>query len=47
LRVRSAGDARALAKGLSDGFRAPRGTRRRLRASTIWRMTRAGRPPVI
>ena len=47
VRLRSAGDARALAKGLSDGVRAPCGPRRRLSARTIWRMTRAGRPPVI
>ena len=45
--LRSAGDARALAKGLRDGVRQPCGTRRRLSARTIWRMTRAGRPPVI
>jgi GT2 family glycosyltransferase len=45
--VRSAGDARALAKGLRDGVRQPCGARRRLHARTIWRMTRAGRPPVI
>ena len=47
VRVRSAGDARALAKGLRDGMREPCGTRRPLSARTIWRMTRAGRPPVI
>jgi len=46
-RVRSAGDARALAKGLRDGLRRPCGERRTLRARTIWRMTRAGRPPVV
>jgi GT2 family glycosyltransferase len=45
--LRSAGDARALAKGLRDGFRHPCGERRRLKARTLWRMTRAGRPPVI
>jgi GT2 family glycosyltransferase len=45
--VRSAGDARALAKGLRDGVRQPCGERRRLSARTLWRMTRAGRPPVI
>jgi len=47
LRVRSAGDARALAKGLGDGLRRPCGARKRLRARTLWRMTRLGRPPVI
>ena len=46
-RLRSAGDARALAKGLRDGMREPCGTRRRLRPRTLWRMTRAGRPPLI
>ena len=45
--LRSAGDARALAKGLRDGVRHPCGGRRRLSARTLWRMTRAGRPPVI
>lgn len=45
--LRSAGDARALAKGFRDGVREPCGARRRLSARTIWRMTRAGRPPVI
>jgi GT2 family glycosyltransferase len=45
--VRSAGDARALAKGLRDGVRQPCGERRRLSARTLWRMTRAGRPPLI
>jgi GT2 family glycosyltransferase len=47
LRLRSAGDARALAKGMRDGLRRPCGPRRTLRARTLWRMTRAGRPPVI
>jgi len=45
--LRSAGDVRALAKGLRDGVRQPCGERRRLRARTLWRMTRAGRPPFI
>jgi GT2 family glycosyltransferase len=46
-RLRSAGDARALAKGLQDGMRQPCGARRRLQPRTLWRMTRAGRPPLI
>jgi GT2 family glycosyltransferase len=46
-RLRSRGDARALAKGLRDGLRVPCGPRRTLRARTLWRMTRAGRPPII
>lgn len=47
LRVRSGGDVRALAKGVRDGVRLPCGERRRLKPRTIWRMTRAGRPPVV
>jgi hypothetical protein len=47
LRLRSRADARALAKGLRDGIREPCGPRRKLRPRTLWRMTRAGRPPVI
>jgi GT2 family glycosyltransferase len=35
-------------RGYRDGLRGPgAGPRRRLRASTLWRMVRAGRPPVI
>lgn len=34
-------------RGFGEGFRAPTGGRRPLRWRTIWRMTRAGRPPVI
>ena len=47
LRARSAGDLRAIAKGLREGVREPCGTRKPLKAKTLWRMTRAGRPPVI
>ena len=47
LRIRSGGDARALAKGLRDGAREPCGATRKLRPRTLWRMTRAGRPPLI
>jgi GT2 family glycosyltransferase len=39
--------ARAALRGYRDGLRQPCGPRRRLRARTLWRMTRAGRPPVI
>lgn len=46
-RVRSAGDVRALARALRDGLREFPGERRTLAWSTIWRMTRAGRPPVL
>jgi hypothetical protein len=34
-------------RGVREGFRASSGGRHRLRWRTIWRMTRAGRPPVI
>jgi GT2 family glycosyltransferase len=34
-------------RGFREGFRAPAGPRRPIRWRTIWRMTRAGRPPVI
>lgn len=34
-------------RGYRDGMRAPCGPRRRLRARTLWAMTRAGRPPVL
>jgi len=47
LRMRRAGDLRAVAKALRDGVREPCGTRKTLSAKTLWRMTRAGRPPVI
>jgi GT2 family glycosyltransferase len=47
LRVRSAGDLRAVAKALRDGVREPCGDRKPLRARTLWRMTRIGRPPVV
>jgi GT2 family glycosyltransferase len=36
---------RAALRGYRDGLRAPRGSGRRLRARTLWRMARAGRPP--
>jgi hypothetical protein len=47
LRVRSAGDLRAVTKAMRDGLGEPCGTRKPLRASTLWRMTRIGRPPVV
>jgi len=34
-------------RGFREGFSAPAGRRRPIRWRTIWRMTRAGRPPVI
>jgi GT2 family glycosyltransferase len=45
--LRSPGRARAALRGYRAGLREPSGPRRPLRASTLWRMTRAGRPPVI
>ncbi|HEV3001099.1 MAG TPA: glycosyltransferase [Solirubrobacteraceae bacterium] len=46
-RLGSARERHALLRGYRDGLRTPCGPRRRLRAGTLWRMTRAGRPPVI
>jgi GT2 family glycosyltransferase len=45
--LRSPRRARAALRGYRDGLRQPCGVRRRLRAGTLWRMTRAGRPPLI
>jgi GT2 family glycosyltransferase len=45
--LRSPQRARAALRGYRDGLRGPCGPRRRLRVKTLWRMTRAGRPPVI
>ncbi|MFJ9621807.1 glycosyltransferase family 2 protein [Streptomyces sp. NPDC101181] len=38
---------RAWAGGFAEGVRTPCGRRRPIRWSTVWRMTRLGRPPVI
>lgn len=46
-RFRSRADLQSALRGYRDGARGPAGPRRRLRARTIWRMTAAGRPPVI
>jgi GT2 family glycosyltransferase len=40
-------DARAALRGYRDGARGPYPERRKLRARTLWRMTRVGRPPLI
>jgi GT2 family glycosyltransferase len=45
--VRSTTRARAALRGCRDGLRLPCGPRRRLHVNTLWRMTRAGRPPVV
>lgn len=47
LRLRSPRDARELLRGYRDGLRGPCGGRRRMSWRTVWRLTRAGRPPVI
>jgi GT2 family glycosyltransferase len=44
--LRAPGHARAALRGYRDGMLRPCGARRRLRAGTLWRMTRAGRPPI-
>ena len=40
-------NARSALRGYLDGTRGPYPERRKLRARTLWRMTRLGRPPVI
>ena len=45
--LRSPDRARAALRGYRDGVRGECGPRRRLSVKTLWRMTRAGRPPVI
>jgi GT2 family glycosyltransferase len=47
LLLRSPRDMRPALRGYRDGMRRPCGTRRRLRARTLWRMARAGRPPIV
>jgi len=46
-RTRSAAGLRAWAAGFAEGVRTECGVRRPMRWSTVWRMTRLGRPPVI
>ena len=46
-RLRSGRNAREALRGYRDGLRGPGGERRPLRARTLWRMTRAGRPPIM
>jgi GT2 family glycosyltransferase len=45
--LRSWRDLQEAARGYRDGLRQPCGERRPLRARTLWRMTLAGRPPII
>jgi GT2 family glycosyltransferase len=45
--LRSPGRTGAALRGYRDGLRQPCGPRRPLRAGTLWRMTRVGRPPVL
>jgi GT2 family glycosyltransferase len=44
---RARGRLRSALRGYRDGLRGECGPRRPLRARTLWRMTRAGRPPII
>ena len=44
---RSLADLRSVARGYLAGLREPCGERRPLRWATLWRMTRAGRPPLL
>jgi GT2 family glycosyltransferase len=46
-RAATSGNARAALRGYRDGVQGPFPKRRRLRARTLWRMTRSGRPPVV
>jgi GT2 family glycosyltransferase len=45
--LRSVDDAQQALRGYRDGLREPPGERRPLRWRTVWRMTRAGRPPIL
>ena len=47
IRVRSASAVRAWLSGFAEGWRTDPGQRRPISVRTAWRMTRAGRPPVI
>jgi GT2 family glycosyltransferase len=46
-RLRSGRAAIEVCRGYWDGLREPCGARRRMHWRTVWRMARAGRPPVI
>jgi GT2 family glycosyltransferase len=45
--LRSGRDAQDALRGYRDGLRQPAGERRPVSWRTIWRMTRAGRPPIV
>jgi GT2 family glycosyltransferase len=47
LLVRSRARIADAARGYRDGLRGPCGPRKTLQVKTLWRMTRAGRPPLI
>jgi GT2 family glycosyltransferase len=47
LRLRARADATEMMHGYWEGMRDPCGPRRRVRWRTVWRMTRAGRPPLV
>lgn len=47
LRLRSLHEVRQALLGVGDGFTMPCGGRRPIRWRTAWRMTKAGRPPVV
>lgn len=47
LRVRKLDALRAWFSGLMEGIRVNPGGRRRMRWSTVWAMSRAGRPPIV
>lgn len=47
LRLRNKRDAVEMLHGYWDGVRLPSGGRRRVSWRTVWRMTKAGRPPVV
>jgi GT2 family glycosyltransferase len=46
-RLRSRQNAREALRGYRDGLRGAGGERKPLKAGTLWRMTRAGRPPIM
>jgi hypothetical protein len=46
-RLRARRDVQDALRGYRDGLRGPAGDRRPLRARTLWRMARAGRPPIM